>query len=38
MPALARSARLDVLVEGYVRLPHVTGTVTLVRDALSTLR
>jgi len=33
MPALARTARLDVLVEGYVRLPHVAGTVTLVRDA-----
>lgn len=30
---LARTARLDVLVEGYVRLPHVAGTVTLVRDA-----
>jgi glyoxylase-like metal-dependent hydrolase (beta-lactamase superfamily II) len=29
---LARTARLDVLVEGYVRLPHVAGTVTLVRD------
>ncbi len=28
-----RSARLDVLVEGYVRLPHVAGTVSLVRDA-----
>jgi glyoxylase-like metal-dependent hydrolase (beta-lactamase superfamily II) len=29
----ARTARVDVLVEGYVRLPHVAGTVTLVRDA-----
>jgi glyoxylase-like metal-dependent hydrolase (beta-lactamase superfamily II) len=32
-PDLARSARLDVLVEGYVRLPNVAGTVSLVRDA-----
>jgi glyoxylase-like metal-dependent hydrolase (beta-lactamase superfamily II) len=30
---LARTARLDVLVEGYVRRPHVAGTVSLVRDA-----
>ena len=30
---LARGARLDVLVEGYVRLPNVAGTVSLVRDA-----
>lgn len=30
---VARQARLDVLVEGYVRLPHVAGTVSLVRDA-----
>ena len=30
---LARSARLDVLVEGYARSPHVAGTVSLVRDA-----
>lgn len=29
---LARTARLDVLVEGYVRRPHVAGTVCLVRD------
>ena len=29
---LARTARLDVLVEGYARLPHVAGTVCLVRD------
>ena len=33
MPELARTARLDVLVEGYVRSPHVAGTVSLVRDA-----
>jgi glyoxylase-like metal-dependent hydrolase (beta-lactamase superfamily II) len=33
MPELARSARLDVLVEGYVRMPNVAGTVSLVRDA-----
>src|SRR4028118_1935951 len=32
-PELARTARVDVLVEGYARLPHVAGTVTLVRDA-----
>jgi glyoxylase-like metal-dependent hydrolase (beta-lactamase superfamily II) len=30
---LSRTARLDVLVEGYARLPHVAGTVSLVRDA-----
>jgi glyoxylase-like metal-dependent hydrolase (beta-lactamase superfamily II) len=30
---LARTARVDVLVEGYVRAPHVAGTVSLVRDA-----
>ncbi len=29
---LARTARLDVLVEGYARLPRVAGTVCLVRD------
>jgi glyoxylase-like metal-dependent hydrolase (beta-lactamase superfamily II) len=29
---LARTARFDILVEGYVRLPHVAGTITLVRD------
>ena len=29
---LSRTARLDVLVEGYVRRPHVAGTVCLVRD------
>jgi glyoxylase-like metal-dependent hydrolase (beta-lactamase superfamily II) len=33
MTDLARTARLDVLVEGYVRLPNVAGTVSLVRDA-----
>jgi glyoxylase-like metal-dependent hydrolase (beta-lactamase superfamily II) len=33
MAELARTARLDVLVEGYVRSPHVAGTVSLVRDA-----
>jgi glyoxylase-like metal-dependent hydrolase (beta-lactamase superfamily II) len=33
MPDLARTARLDVLVEGYVRMPNVAGTVSLVRDA-----
>lgn len=32
MTDLARTARLDVLVEGYVRMPHVVGTVTLIRD------
>jgi glyoxylase-like metal-dependent hydrolase (beta-lactamase superfamily II) len=30
---LARTARIDVLVEGYARMPHVAGTVSLVRDA-----
>jgi glyoxylase-like metal-dependent hydrolase (beta-lactamase superfamily II) len=30
---LSRTARLDVLVEGYVRSPHVAGTVSLIRDA-----
>jgi glyoxylase-like metal-dependent hydrolase (beta-lactamase superfamily II) len=30
---LARTARLDILVAGYVRRPHVAGTVCLVRDA-----
>jgi glyoxylase-like metal-dependent hydrolase (beta-lactamase superfamily II) len=29
---LEGTARLDVLVEGYARLPHVAGTVSLVRD------
>ena len=29
---LARTARVDVLVEGYVRPPNVAGTVSLVRD------
>lgn len=29
---LADTARLDVLVEGYARLPHVAGTVSLIRD------
>ena len=33
MPELSRTARLDVLVEGYVRMPHVAGTVSLIRDA-----
>ena len=33
MTDLARTARLDVLVEGYVRRPHVAGTVSLIRDA-----
>jgi glyoxylase-like metal-dependent hydrolase (beta-lactamase superfamily II) len=33
LTALSRSARVDVLVEGYVRLPHVAGTVSLIRDA-----
>ena len=32
MTDLARSARLDVVVEGYVRLPNVASTVCLVRD------
>ena len=32
MAALSRTARVDVLVEGYARLPHVAGTVSLVRD------
>ena len=30
---LARTARLDVLFTGYARMPHVAGTVSLVRDA-----
>ncbi len=30
---LARTARLDVLVEGYARMPQVAGTVSLIRDA-----
>src|SRR3954465_617578 len=33
MTELARTARLDVLVEGYARPPHVAGTVSLIRDA-----
>src|SRR6476661_7166626 len=33
MTELARTARLDILVEGYVRMPNVAGTVSLVRDA-----
>ncbi|GAA2729078.1 MBL fold metallo-hydrolase [Actinocorallia aurantiaca] len=33
MMDLASTARLDVLVEGYVRIPHVAGTVSLIRDA-----
>jgi len=32
MADLARTARLDVLVEGYVRPPNVAGTVSLIRD------
>ena len=33
MAELARTARVDVLVEGYARMPRVAGTVSLVRDA-----
>jgi glyoxylase-like metal-dependent hydrolase (beta-lactamase superfamily II) len=33
MSELAPTARLDVLVEGYVRMPNVAGTVSLIRDA-----
>ena len=33
MTALSRTARVDVLVEGYARSPRVAGTVSLVRDA-----
>lgn len=33
MTDLATTARFDVLVEGYVRIPHVAGTVSLIRDA-----
>ena len=33
MADLARTARLDVLVEGYARAPKVAGTVSLIRDA-----
>ena len=29
---LARTAQLDILFEGYVRIPHVAGTVSLIRD------
>ncbi len=32
MAELARTARVDVLVEGYVRMPNVAGTVSLIRD------
>src|SRR4051794_21802277 len=32
MAELARTARLDILVEGYVRPPNVAGTVSLIRD------
>ena len=32
MTDLARTARLDVLFEGYARMPNVAGTVSLVRD------
>jgi len=33
MTVLNRTARLDVLVEGYVRQPNVASTVSLIRDA-----
>jgi len=33
MSELARTARLDILVEGYVRMPNVAGTVSPIRDA-----
>jgi glyoxylase-like metal-dependent hydrolase (beta-lactamase superfamily II) len=33
MAELARTARVDILVEGYVRPPNVAGTVSLIRDA-----
>src|SRR5215207_599375 len=33
MTELARTARLDILVEGYVRMPNVAGTVSLIREA-----
>jgi glyoxylase-like metal-dependent hydrolase (beta-lactamase superfamily II) len=33
MTELAPTARLDILVEGYVRPPNVAGTVSLIRDA-----
>ena len=33
MTELARTARLDILVEGYVRMPKVAGTVSLIREA-----
>jgi glyoxylase-like metal-dependent hydrolase (beta-lactamase superfamily II) len=33
MADLARTARVDVLVEGYARSPRVAGSVSLVRDA-----
>ena len=33
MTDLASTARLDILVEGYARPPHVAGTVSLIRDA-----
>jgi len=32
MTDLSRTARLDVLVEGYARRPNVAGTVSLIRD------
>ena len=32
MAELARTARVDILVEGYVRPPNVAGTVSLIRD------
>jgi hypothetical protein len=38
MPELSRTARLDVLVEGYARMPNVAGTVTVVRDANRRIR
>jgi glyoxylase-like metal-dependent hydrolase (beta-lactamase superfamily II) len=30
---LGREARLDILVEGYARMPNVAGTVSLIREA-----
>ncbi|GHE08129.1 MBL fold metallo-hydrolase [Klenkia taihuensis] len=33
LDTLARTARLDVLVEGYARVPRVAGTVSVIRDA-----
>jgi hypothetical protein len=33
MTDFVRTVQLDVLVEGYARVPNVAGTVSLVRDA-----